>query len=130
MASTNLARVLWVDSWNWDFPSTYELFMAARVGLGETRSLFDAPGHYFDPHAYEERDQTKISPAQVREAGILIGLTSLLMINGWDGWLVAAGHDDRIEFWEGNIFFYSSKRSWLADAEALINEFGCPRDPV
>src|ERR1700720_648804 len=42
----DLARVLWVDSCNWYFPSTYELFIAARLGLGDTRSLLDAPGHY------------------------------------------------------------------------------------
>jgi hypothetical protein len=125
----NLARVLWVDGWDCDFPSTYELFMAARAGLGDTRSLLEAPGHYFDPHPYDERDQTEIPPAQARETGILIGLMLLIMINAWDGWLIAAGGVDRIEFWEGNIFFYSSQRSRLADAETLMNEFGCPRDP-
>ncbi|MCW5749247.1 MAG: hypothetical protein KIT36_23860, partial [Alphaproteobacteria bacterium] len=94
--------MLWIDYWNNDFPSAYALFVAARVGLGETRSLSEAPGHYFDPHPYGERDQTRISQEQARETGILVGLTSLLMINGWDGWLVAADSSDRIEFWEGN----------------------------
>ncbi len=123
-------RLLWVDHWNNDFPSTYELFIAARVGLGEARSLSDAPGHYFDPHAYDERDQTKVSPEQARETGILIGLMSLIMINSWDGWLVADRSSDRIEFWEGNIFFYSSERLRLTDATSLMDEFDCPRDRV
>jgi hypothetical protein len=50
------------------------------------------------------------------------------MIDGWDGWLVAHGSADRIEFWEGNIFFYSSEKSRLADAKSLMDEFNCPQD--
>lgn len=126
--STNTHRLLWVDHWNSDFPSTYELFMAARAGLGETRSLADAPGHYFVPLPYDERDQIKIPPEQAKQTGILIGLMSLMMINGWDGWLIANGNSDRIEFWEGNIFFYSNEKSRLADANSLMDQFHCSRD--
>jgi hypothetical protein len=123
-------RLLWVDHWNNDVPSTYELFIAARVGLGEARSLSDAPGHYFDRHPYDEQDQTRISPDQARQTGILIGFMSLIMINGWDGWLVTDGSSDQIEFWEGNIFFYSSERSRLTKANSLMDQFNCPRDLV
>jgi hypothetical protein len=84
-------RLLWIDHWDSFFPSIYETFVAARVGLGETRSLSEAPGHYFDPYPYDERDQAKISPEQARETGILIGLMSLLMIGGWErGWSLRA----------------------------------------
>ena len=55
---------------------------------------------------------------------------SLMMINGWDGWLVADGSSDRIEFWEGNIFFYSNEKSRLTIANSLMDQFDCPRDPV
>lgn len=123
-------RVLWLDSWNWDFPSSYDLFVSARKGLGEIRSLFDVPGHYFNSYPYDERDQTKIPPDQAHETGLLIGFTSLLMINGWDGWLVAPGTSDRIEFWEGNFFFYSADTARLRAAESLMDAFGCPRDLV
>jgi len=123
-------RVLWIDHWSNDFPSAYDLFVAARVGLGETRSLSEAPGHYFDPHPYDERDQTRLSQEQARQTGILVGLTSLAMISSWDGWLIAGGSSDRIEFWEGNIFFYSCERPRLTGAKSTMDEFGCPRDPV
>lgn len=126
----NVHRLLWVDHWDNDFPSTYDLFVAARAGLGEARSLSEAPGHYFDPHPYDERYQSEISPEQACETGLLVGFMSLTMVNGWDGWLIADGSADRIEFWEGNLFFYSSERSRLADASALMEEFGCPRDPI
>jgi hypothetical protein len=126
--STNTHRLLWVDHWNSDFPSTYDLFMAARFGLGETRSLTEAPGHYFDPLPYGERDQTRIPPEQAKQTGILIGLMSLMMINRWDGWLITDGSSDRIEFWEGNIFFYSNVKSRLADANSLMDQFHCSQD--
>jgi hypothetical protein len=124
----NVHRLLWVDHWANYFPSTYDLFIAARIGLGEKRSLSETPGHYFGPYPYEERDQTNISSEHAQQTGILVGLMSLIMIDGWDGWLVAHGSADRIEFWEGNIFFYSSEKSRLADAKSLMDEFNCPQD--
>jgi hypothetical protein len=77
---------------------------------------------------YHERDQTKIGPAQARETGILAGLTSMVMIGGWDAWLIADGGSDRIEFWEGNMFFHSSRPARLTEAEVLMREFDCPRE--
>lgn len=123
---TNRQRLLWVDHWADDFPSTHALFLAPRAGLGETRSLSDAPGHRFDSFPYGERDQLKISPEQGRQTGLLIGLTSLMMMNGWDGWLLADGSADRIEFWEGNLFFHSVDKARLVEAELLTDEFNCP----
>jgi hypothetical protein len=120
-------RLLWVDHWDLHYPNTHGLFVAARAGLGETRSLSETPGHYFAPYPYEEQDQTKISPEHAQELGILIGLMSLLMMNDWDGWLVADGCSDRIEFWEGYFFFHSSEPARLAEAEAIISHFGCPK---
>ena len=127
---TRKHRLLWVNHFSDSFPSVIDLFIASRVGLGETRSLSEAPGHYFEPFDYGERDQTKIEPIQAREIGILIGLMSLLMVGGWDGWLVAEGCHDRIEFWEGNIFFHSSEASRLREAEALLDQFECPKTLV
>lgn len=127
---TDKGRLLWVDHWTNDFPSTYETFIAARTGLGDARSLFEAPGHHFGPFPYHERDQMNISPEQAQQTGILIGFMSLIMIDGWDGWLVADGTSDRIEFWEGNVFFYSSEKLRLTAADSLMNQFECPRSLI
>ncbi len=51
---------------------------------------------------------------------------ALVMIDGWDGWLIA-GNADRIEFWEGNVFFYAHEPVRLAAAQALMTKFECPR---
>lgn len=125
---SNRHRLLWIDHWSFDFPSIHETFIAVRAGLGEVRSLSEAPGHFFDPYPWDERDQTAISREQDRETSLLVGLISLVMIDGWDAWLVADGTVERIEFWEGNIFMHSNEPSRMAEAEALFSEFGCRRD--
>jgi hypothetical protein len=120
-------RLLWIDHSEFAFPSIHDAFMAVRTGLGEKRSLYDAPGHFFDAFPWNERDQMAISLEQARETSLLVGLMSLVMIDGWDGWLIADGTTERIGFWEGNIFMYGNEPSRVAEAETLFAEFGCPR---
>jgi hypothetical protein len=127
--ASNTRRLLWVTHWDSVYPGAYETFVGARRGLGETRSLAEAPGHCFDAHAYDNQDPLTRSSDQEREASLLAGLTSLVMINGWDAWLIAEGSVDRIEFWEGNLFFHSATPSRIAEAERLLEDFDCPRDP-
>jgi hypothetical protein len=124
---TNRSRLLWIDHWNSDYPGVDQMVVAARAGLGETRSLSEAPGHLFDSYPYDERDQQKISPDQSRETSILVSLMTLIMIGGWDAWLVAGEGADRVEFWEGNIFFYSGDPTMLSSAETLLARFNCAR---
>jgi hypothetical protein len=121
-------HALWVDHWLNTYPSIHALFVAARLGLGEVRPISEAPGHYFDAQPYHERDQLLISSAHSREVGALIGLSSLIWLNQWDGWLVAQNNRDRIEFWEGNLFFYSEDSNRLAAAAELLKEFKCAQD--
>jgi hypothetical protein len=127
---TNRGRLLWVEHYEdyYPYPSLHDSFMAIRAGLGEKRSLDDAPGHYFDPHDYEQEDQTEILPAHAADVDMMIGLISLVMVGGWDAWLIADSCADRIEFWEGNIFFYSEDRSSIARAESLLQDFNCSRE--
>jgi hypothetical protein len=94
-------RLLWIANFEPFYPSVSDAFDAIRIGTGELRSLPDAPGHMFDPFPYAEQDQLKISREQGREVSLLIGLVSLVMAGGWDGWLIADHTHDRIEFWEG-----------------------------
>ncbi len=122
----NRHRLLWVDHWEWAFPHIYSTFLAVRKGLGDARSLSEAPGHYFDLFPWDEQDQLEISPEQATETDYLIGLMSLIMIGRWDAWLIADSSADMIEFWEGNLFFHSADKAQIAAAEALMVD--CPRD--
>jgi hypothetical protein len=125
---TNRGRLLWVEHWHDDYPNTYEAFMAVRRGTGESRSLSDVPGHCFDAHPYHDWDQLEISGPHRRDVSLLAGLMLMLMDNEWDGWLIANGEIDRIEFWEGNVFFHSSDKSRIDEAIRLMEQFGCSRD--
>jgi hypothetical protein len=124
---TASCRLLWIDHWNSDYPSVDQIVVAARLGLGEPRSLSAAPGHLFDPYPYHERDQVEISPDHAKEINVLVGLMSLIMIGGWDAWLVTNASASRVEFWEGNIFFHTRETTMLASAEGLLARFNCSR---
>ena len=69
----------------------------------------------------------RIRPDIPTKTGLMVGLLAIILIGGWDGWLVAAGSADRIEFWEGNLFFYSDSKSRLAEADEVFTKFDCPR---
>ena len=124
---SNRGRLLWVDHSDSMYPSVESTFLAVKAGLGEQRSLDEAPGHYFDAFPWDEEDQTAISPEQANETDVLIGLTSLMMVGAWDGWLIASDCGDRIEFWESNLFFHSADQRRMAAAEELIAELGWSR---
>jgi len=107
-----------------------DFVLAARRGLGEHRSLIEAPGHYFGPQPYAEQDQILATRELRADLAILVGLASMVMISGSDGYLLAGGCSDRVEFWEGNLFFYSAHRERLGEAEALLKAFECPRNLI
>lgn len=116
-------RLLWIDDWNDLYPNIQAVFSAARAGLGEKRSVSEAPGHYFDAHPYDNADQTEISPDHLKEIGLIVGFVVLIMIAEWDGWLIAEHSADRVEFWEGNVFLHSSDARKIESAKALMAEF-------
>lgn len=59
--------------------------------------------------------------------GLLEGFTTMILMTSSDGWLIAEGCIDRIEFWEGNIFFHSKEAKQIERANALLDGFGCSR---
>jgi hypothetical protein len=122
---TDRRRLLWVDHWENNFPSSAEAFMAVRRGLGEARSLDETPGHLFDAHPYHEEDQLEISAAHGRELGLLLGMMLVILAEGWDGWLLAEGESDRVEFWERNVFFHSAEPARIEAAQDLTTDYGC-----
>jgi hypothetical protein len=118
------ARVLWIDHFESAVLGDDALLLAMRRGFGEQRPLADAPGHYVDPQPWHEQDQLLITPERAGALSLLVGIAAALLITGSDGWLVAPGVADRIEFWEGNIFFYSSDSHRIAEATNLLSD--CP----
>ena len=58
---------------------------------------------------------------------MLAGVIAMLMMTQSDGWLIAAGCADRIEFWEGHFFFHSQDADQLRRAEAIVEALGCKK---
>ena len=119
-------RLLWIQHWEVGNPYNSEaLVSAARAGLGEGRSIDEAPGHLFDVHPYGNLDIAEISNEHKHELGLLVGFVSLLLLEACDGWLLAEGCTDRIEFWEGNVLFHSQDAARMTDAAALFTQYDC-----
>jgi len=119
-------RLLWIAHWQESTHHFGSSFVtAARRGLGESRSIDEAPGHVFAPHPYAELDQAELSVEHQTEAGLLAGFLCQLIVSGSDGWLVADGCNDRFEIWEGNVIFYSANSEKIAEAKDIFKAFNC-----
>jgi hypothetical protein len=118
------ARVLWIDHFESSVLGDDAFLLAMRRGFGEQRTLAEAPGHYVDPQPWHEQDQLLVKPDHAGALSLLVGIAAVLLITGSDGWLVAPGVTDRIEFWEGNIFFHSAGSRRIDEATKLLA--ACP----
>jgi len=117
-------RLLWIEHWNFDNFSLGELAFLARKGMGETRSFSEVPGHFFRDMPFKEIDACELDEVQKSNLSFLAGLISIMILESWDGWLIASDAQDRIEFWEGNVYFYSNNPEQISNSKSLIGEFG------
>ncbi len=103
----NQKRVFWADRWETGFFGGHENSLAALAwrGLGDGRTLQEAPGLLFDAEDWSEEDQLQITATHAEASGLIVGLVTLLMMTLSDGWLISTNTTDRVEFWEGNFFF-------------------------
>jgi hypothetical protein len=125
------ARLFWIDHWEEGlYGAEQAILAAARLGLGETRSVEQAPGHLFEPYDYDEEDQLLVSREQAHAMAVLTGLVTLTLMTNSDAWLIADGSSDRIEFWEGNIFFRSQDSARMTRADELLTTFKCSRELI
>jgi hypothetical protein len=94
--------------------------MGMRRGFGERRALADAPGHYFEPQPWNEQDWELVTADHAAALSLLVGISTILLTTTSDGWIVAPGVADRIEFWEGNTFFHSADPQRLDEARDIL----------
>lgn len=118
-------RLLWIDHWE---GFDHAIVAVIRAGLGEARVFDEAPGYLFDAQNWSVEDQLEVSTEMARNMGELIGLAALVMMTRSDGWLLSPDSADRIEFWEGNFFFYSQNPDQIIRAYTIVDQFGCSRD--
>jgi hypothetical protein len=122
-------RLLWVDRWEAG-PHGFDhaIIGLIRAGLGEARVPDEAPGYLFTAQNWAAEDQLDVSIEMARNRGELVGLTTLVMMTQSYGWLLSPNSADRIEFWEGNFFFYSREPDKIIRAYTIIDHFDCSRE--
>ena len=113
------SRMLWIIDAPRGLNSARAGLNAVRRGVGEMRPLEDTPFHCTSRHSWTW-DQLEISPDQSEDEELLVTLISLVMGCGWDGWLLADASLDAIEFWEGNVLFYSDNKQKIDDAHQIM----------
>lgn len=123
----NSGRLIWASNWAGSYPlgSGVELVLAARRSCHETRTLVEAPAHCFSPCEWTW-DQVATTDQQALEGSQLVGILACVMSNGWDAWMLSDGTTDCVEFWEGNLLFYSASAEKRAQAKRLLENFGYP----
>lgn len=105
-------RLLWLSRWDTYPPGEVVLIETIRRACGEQRSLYETPGHVFEPTHYANYDDR--SPTEVVEASLM---TSLLMLSasfGWDAAVFSKQCDDYISVSDGTIFFWSTSGGRLS----------------
>jgi hypothetical protein len=121
-------RLFWVDHWAQEQDMITGASMAAVIwrGLGESRPLLETPGLLFDAFAGDLEDQEEIMVSQQTDArGLIVALITTLMMTESDGWLISPGSTDRVEFWEGHVFFHSADKNQQLRGLAIFHDFGC-----
>ncbi|WP_072777858.1 hypothetical protein [Marivita hallyeonensis] len=114
-------RLLWIDHFSDGFPSQNRHFLNI-LGQGFASDyLVENPAILLAPLSDDLLDQLAGTHEQNAEAEALIALCTLLSVSGWDAKLLTSGSTDYVEFWEGNVFFYSESNDALNRAAELFD---------
>ncbi|TDT76896.1 hypothetical protein BDE40_0168 [Litoreibacter halocynthiae] len=117
----NSHRLLWIDHFEDGFPSQKHQFLNV---LGEglaSDHLVENPAILLGPLSDDLMDQTAGKYEQNVEAEALVVLCTLLSVGGWDAKLLTNGSTDYVEFWEGNVLFYSENTEALNRATKIFD---------
>jgi hypothetical protein len=117
----NSYLLLWIDHFEDGFPSQKNHFLNVLDKELPSDHLVENPAILFGPLSCELSDQLVGTHAQNAEAEALITLCILLSAGGWDAKLLTNASTDYIEFWEGNVLFYSEHTEALNRAAELCD---------
>ncbi|PRY78407.1 hypothetical protein CLV80_104376 [Yoonia maritima] len=117
-------RLLWIDHFSDGFLSQKRNFLKILGDDLPSNHLAENPGILLGPLSDELMDQLAGTHQQRTEAEELATLCILLSVGNWDAKLLTSGSTDYIEFWEGNIFFYSESIEALHRATKILNFYG------
>lgn len=105
-------QLLWLSRWDTYPPGEVVFVETMRRACGEQRSLYDAPGHLFEPTRYANYDDR--SPTEIAEAALMTGLLMFAASLGWDAAVFSKQCDDYISVSDGKVFFWSMSAGRLS----------------
>lgn len=117
----NTHRLLWVDHFADGFPSQKGHFLNILGDNLASDHLVENPAILFGPLSDDLEDQLAGTPQQNVEAEALVTLCTLLCVGHWDAKLLSCGSTDYVEFWEGNLLFYSESPKALNRAAEMFD---------
>ncbi len=116
--------LLWIDHYSDSFPSTIRHFLdIVGDGLADSH-LVENPGILLGPLSSDLLDQMAGTSEQDTEAEAIVSLCTLLSLGAWDAKLLVTDSTDYVEFWEGNVLFYSEDQNSLVRANEIFNYWG------
>lgn len=119
-------RLLYICHFEEGFPSPIDALRTLHGDSGRAADGDPPRGYLFPMLDYDLADQAAIETELYRETSLLVGLVGLILLGGWDAILFCPDREEWIEFWEGNILFYSVSDGRLQQAELLLQNYGCP----
>ena len=117
----NTHRLLWIDHFADGFPSQKRHFLNILGGDLPSNHLVANPAILLGPFSDDLMDQQAGTPEQDIEGEALITLCTLLSVGHWDAKLLSNNSTDYVEFWEGNVLFYSESTEALDRAAKLLD---------
>jgi len=119
------ARLLWVSSTFSVYPDVSRLYYGLLARFGDSQSLMDRQAILFDGLGGDIYDV--FADESIREeVETLVSALSVILLGSWDAFLLSEASGSFVEFWEGNILFYTSRKDAASEAEAIIAEFELP----
>lgn len=116
----NSHRLLWIDHFDDGFPSPKRHFLNVLGDDLPSDHLVENPAILLGPLSNDLMYQLAGTPEQNIETEALVTLCTLLSIGNWDAKLLTTGSTDYVEFWEGNVLFYSESTEALDRAAELL----------
>ncbi|WP_120502764.1 hypothetical protein [Sulfitobacter mediterraneus] len=117
----NTHRLLWIDHLEDGYPSQKQHFLNILGDGLPSDHLVKNPAILLGPLSNDLMDQKVGTPEQNIEGEALITLCTVLSVGNWDAKLLTAGSTDYVEFWEGNVLFYSESTEALNRAVKLLD---------
>lgn len=114
-------RILWIDHFSSGFPSQERNFLKSLGSELPSDYLLENPAILLGPFSEDLMDPIAGTPEQNTEAETLISFCTALTVGEWDAKLLTSGSTDYIEFWEGNVLFYSESAEALDRAVKLLD---------